>query len=78
MLERQPCVVITFKNTPDACAMEAAAKGHGIPGQLIPIPSAISAGCGLAWRAGVEERAAVVGALAEHGIAHEGVFDIEL
>lgn len=78
MLERQLCVIVTFKNTPDACAMEAAAKAHGIPGQLIPIPSAISAGCGLAWKAVAEQRAAVVGALATHGIAHEGVFDIEL
>ena len=78
MLEKRPCVVITFANTPDACGMEDAAKRLGIPGRLIPIPSAISAGCGLAWRAEAAERAAVVEALETHDIAHEGVFDIEL
>ncbi len=28
---------------------------EGIPGRLIPLPTEISAGCGLAWRMSAEE-----------------------
>lgn len=74
MWDAEPSVVVAFANTPDACAMEDAARAHGIPGRLIPVPSAISAGCGLAWSAPAAEGAALTAALARHGIAHEGVF----
>jgi hypothetical protein len=42
--------VITFGTTANAMAMEKFCETNGIPGRLIPVPSAISAGCGLAWR----------------------------
>ena len=32
-----------------AMAMEALAREHGIPGRIVPVPSEIDAGCGLAW-----------------------------
>lgn len=70
-------VVVTFRNTPDACAMEAAAKEHGLPGKLIPIPSAISAGCGLAWAASPDDRGRLLGEIERLGIAYESVHDLD-
>lgn len=77
MLEDEPGVVVTFANTPDACAMEDAARAHGIPGRLMPVPAAVSAGCGLAWGASEAQRDALLAALAEHGIAYEAVYMLE-
>lgn len=76
MWESSGSVVVTFENMPGACAMEDAARQHGIPGRLAPIPSAVSAGCGMAWVAPATDAEAVRAALADYGIAHEGVFDI--
>lgn len=42
-------VVMTFESTHQAIAFEAAAQALRLPGRLIPLPQAISAGCGLAW-----------------------------
>ncbi len=49
MRKRELRLVITFNTTADAMAMEAACKSENMPGRLIPVPSVISAGCGLAW-----------------------------
>ena len=70
--------VITFATTSDAMAMEAEARAHGIPGRIIPVPSAIDAGCGLAWCAEADEKAALLQGIEEHAIAYEGVFDVLL
>ena len=43
-------LVITFSNTPEAIKMEKYCQEHQMPGRLIPIPSQITAGCGLAWK----------------------------
>lgn len=45
--ERQPKLVITFRTTTAAMAMEASCNTG--QGRLIPIPREISGGCGLAW-----------------------------
>ena len=70
--------VVTFATTSDAMAMEATARAHGIPGRIIPVPSQISAGCGLAWCADSVDRELLVAALVLHGLAHEGVFEVAL
>lgn len=49
MLKKENMLIITFKNTTEAMAMETACKNAGAPGRLIPLPKVISAGCGLAW-----------------------------
>lgn len=43
-------IVVTFARTHDAFAFEDAARAHGVPGRLIPLPTGIAATCGLAWR----------------------------
>ena len=52
-------LVVTFYTTADAMAMEKACKEQKAPGRLIPVPRAISAGCGLAWCAGLDARDAL-------------------
>ena len=76
MREKTPKVVVTFATTSDALAMEAAAREHGIPGRIIPVPSDIDAGCGLAWAADKSEGDGLIESLAARGLAHEGVFDV--
>ena len=78
MRKKEPKTVVTFASTSDAMAMEAAAREHGIPGRIIPVPSEISAGCGLSWSAPAEQRDELLGGIERYGIAHEGVFEVEM
>lgn len=55
MREKKDYMVLTFRTTTEAMAMEKQCGGQQIPGRLIPVPKAITAGCGLAWRIGLEE-----------------------
>lgn len=41
--------VITFFSTADAMAVEKRCKEKGVPGRLIPVPTRITASCGMAW-----------------------------
>lgn len=54
MIKKEMKLVITFHTTTEAMAMEKACKEAGADGRIIPVPRAISAGCGLAWCAGME------------------------
>ena len=78
MREKTPKTVVTFASTSDAMAMEDAARRHGIPGRIIPVPSQISAGCGLAWCADAAERDLLAAKLAEHALPYEGIFEVLL
>lgn len=49
MLKKQEMLILTFRTTAEAMAMETCCKKCGAPGRLIPVPKAISAGCGMAW-----------------------------
>lgn len=55
MIKKENKLVITFYTTTEAMAMEQACKEVMAPGRLIPVPRSISAGCGLAWCAKVED-----------------------
>ena len=52
-------LVVTFHTTSDAMAMEKICKERSVPGRLIPVPRAISAGCGLSWCAPLDQRDAL-------------------
>ena len=75
MRRKTPKAVVTFASTSDAMAVEAAAREAGFPGRMIPIPSEISAGCGLAWCIPVEEWDAFERA---PEVRYEGKFEVEL
>ena len=68
-------LVITFHTTADAMAMEKSCKEHEVAGRLIPVPRAISAGCGLAWCAGLENRESLVKVMQEVEIEQEDIHE---
>lgn len=71
MRKKELKLVITFHTTADAMAMEKACKEHGAPGRLIPVPRLISAGCGLAWCAALDEREVLKEVMLKVGIEEE-------
>ena len=59
MREKRLRLVVTFATTVAAMQMERFCLANGISGRLIPTPRQITADCGLAWLAPIEEEAAV-------------------
>lgn len=49
MIIKNEKLIVSFDKTVDAIAMESFCKKNNINGRLIPLPSQISEGCGLAW-----------------------------
>ena len=71
MRKKELKLVVTFHTTSDAMAMEKVCKAKGTPGRLIPVPRTISAGCGLAWCAGLEDREVIKAVLDKVGLQEE-------
>lgn len=71
-------LVVTFHTTADAMAMEKACKAQNAPGRLIPVPRAISAGCGLSWCAELECRDALKEIMQGVGIQEEEMHECML
>lgn len=59
MIRKEKKLVITFHTTAEAMKMETVCRARGAGGRLIPVPASISAGCGLAWCAGLEQEEAL-------------------
>lgn len=75
MKKKELKLVVTFHTTADAMAMEKACKEHGVPGRIIPVPRAISAGCGLAWCAEFDERDQISDVMKRVGIQEEDMHE---
>ena len=75
MRKKELKLVVTFHTTADAMAMEKACKEHHVPGRIIPVPRAISAGCGLAWCAELEEREQISDIMKQVGIQEEDMHE---
>lgn len=71
MRKKELKLVITFHTTSDAMAMEKMCKENDVPGRIIPVPRAISAGCGLSWAAPLEAKEEIVAAMHGAGIEEE-------
>lgn len=78
MRKRKTFLVITFSETADAMAAERLFERLRIPGRIIPIPSQLSAGCGLSWRTEPEQEAAVRSALDKAGIRFQEMAPVNL
>ena len=78
MRRRRPTLVIAFSSTEQALAAEAMFTQSGLPGRMIPIPSQISAGCGLAWKAEPGQREILLDALRGAGCGWESCSVIEM
>lgn len=50
MRRKRQYIVLSFASTARAMGWEKECTARGIPGRLIPLPSEITAGCGLGWR----------------------------
>lgn len=68
--------VVTFHTTAEAFAFEKTCVNHGIEGHLSPIPRPISAGCGLAWLAPVEQRCAIEDLSERFKVDYEGFYEL--
>ena len=75
MRKKELKLVVTFHTTADAMAMDKACKEHQVPGRIIPVPRAISAGCGLSWCADLSDREAIVSMMKEAGIEEEEIHE---
>ena len=75
MRKKELKLVVTFHTTADAMAMEKACKEHGVPGRIIPVPRVISAGCGLAWCAELDEREQIADIMKQVGIQEEDMHE---
>ncbi len=71
MRKKELKLVVTFHTTADAMAMEKACKEHHVPGRIIPVPRAISAGCGLSWCADLSDREEIAAMMEKAGIKEE-------
>lgn len=75
MKKKELKLVVTFHTTADAMAMEKACKEQAIPGRIIPVPRAISAGCGLSWCAELSDRKQIVAMMKKTGIEEEEIHE---
>ncbi len=75
MKKKELKLVVTFHTTADAMAMEKACKEQSIPGRIIPVPRAISAGCGLSWCAELSDREQIVAMMKKTGIEEEEIHE---
>ncbi|MCI9168678.1 MAG: DUF3343 domain-containing protein [Dorea sp.] len=75
MKKKELRLVVTFHTTADAMAMEKACKEQDVPGRIIPVPRAISAGCGLSWCAELSDREQIVAMMKRAGIEEEEIHE---
>lgn len=78
MRKKERKTVITFATTTAAIHMEQCCKKEELPGRLIPVPIAITAGCGLAWAVVPSKKTPVLAMMEKEGIAAEGVYELEI
>jgi len=67
--------IFTFYSIHFALKLESACKKQNIPGKLIPVPRSISASCGTAFRAEVEDREKIELLAGNEGIEIETVVE---
>ena len=68
MRERKTWLVVTFHTTAAAIGMEKLCAARGLAGRLIPVPRALTADCGMAWRAEIDRRAALEALLRDDAV----------
>ena len=76
MREKKLQCIFSFKNTVDALEMEKIGEKRKLSGRLIPLPSIISAGGGLAWTTEPENKERTLSVLKEEGLEPSSVHDI--
>lgn len=78
MREKKLWLVIAFHTTAAAIGMEKLCRAQELPGRLIPVPREITADCGMAWRAAVEDRPVLEALTRENALEVEGFYELVL
>lgn len=78
MREKVLKLVVAFEEITNAIEAEQYFQEHEIEGRMIPLPGAISAGCGLAWAAPLKERELIEKQMQEGTVRAEGIYEIFL
>ena len=76
MLEKRKWLLLTFYTTAGVMALERACTQAGLPGRIVPVPRSITADCGMAWRAGTEDRAALEAMVAQEKLEAAGFHEL--
>ena len=66
--------VVTFDSTHHAMAAEDILRGESVKLEVVPPPSNLSAGCGLALRISLDDVPIVTGFLAAEGAPYAGIY----
>lgn len=74
MIKKTEKLVITFYTTTSAMAMEQVCKTAKADGRIIPVPGSISADCGLAWCAGLDQETPLLELMMENDIKYQGIY----
>lgn len=78
MLAKRLSLVISFNKTTDAMAVEDYCIKNNIEGRLIPLPKEISAGCGLAWKCDIKNKAILLKVLNDINILYDKIVELEV
>ena len=78
MREKKEKLVVSFLTTTQAMAAENYCQKNRIPGRIIPLPSEISAECGIAWCTEPEEEERIRQVINDGGIQAEGIHRVYL
>lgn len=73
---RERRLIVTFHTTTEAMAFEDAAKDAGLNGRLIPVPPAITAGCGMAWSEAPDGAAVLRQLIRDKGLSYDGTREL--
>ena len=78
MRKKREQLIITFSTTTEAMKMEKFCQGQDLPGRIIPLPSEISAGCGLAWKTDPDQKPVFLEKLRQAGIEWDSMTVIKI
>lgn len=76
MRKKELCFLVAFHTTTEALALEEAAHQAGVTGRLIPIPTQITAGCGLAWKMPITARAYMEQLLQQNHLTYDASYEL--
>ncbi len=76
MREKKLRLIITFHTTTAAMAFEKHCLAEGLPGRLIPVPTSITAGCGMAWMAEPSDRSLLEEAIEKDALSVDALHEI--
>lgn len=76
MREKRLRLVISFRTTTAAMAMETLCQAEGVSGRIIPLPREISADCGLAWRGELSQREELETLMRRENIDAVGIYEV--